>query len=65
MANGVVYFGAEDGRLYALSAERGRVRFTAPVGEEILGSPTIANGMVFVGTYDNAGNIAAFALPEP
>ena len=53
----------EESDPYALEASGGRKLFVAKVGDQILGSPAVSNGMVYVGTYDNAGTVAAYGLP--
>jgi outer membrane protein assembly factor BamB len=57
---GTVYAGSYDGRLYALDARSGRLRWSA--GDGALGglyaTPSVANGRVFVGSTD--GRIYAF-----
>jgi outer membrane protein assembly factor BamB len=68
VADGIVYVGAEDGKLYAFDAN-GTTNcsgtpttcaplWTAQTGRGIESSPTIANGRVFVGSDD--GSIYAF-----
>ena len=59
-ANGVVYVGSLDQKLYALDASNGHVLWTATTGERIYSSPAVADGMVFVGSHDH--NLYAFAL---
>jgi outer membrane protein assembly factor BamB len=49
VANNVVYFGSEDGNLYALNATTGVLKWTYPVGATV-SSPTVANGVVYIGT---------------
>ena len=54
--DGIVYFGSEDGKLYALNAASGATLWTA--GSTFYGittSPTIANGFVYIG--DSNGNL--------
>jgi outer membrane protein assembly factor BamB len=52
VANGVVYVGSDDAKLYALDATTGAVLWTAPTGGAVQSSPTVANGVVYVGSDD-------------
>jgi outer membrane protein assembly factor BamB len=60
IANGIVYVGASDNRLYAYS-EAGCDQKSScpplwhsdPTGSMIVSSPAVANGRVYVGSYDN------------
>jgi len=49
----VVYFGSEDGNLYALDAQSGKLKWRYQTGDSIYSSPTVANGMVHFGSHDN------------
>ncbi len=49
VANGIVYTGSDDGNLYAFNARTGAVLWTATVGG-FVDSPTVSNGIVYVGT---------------
>jgi len=53
IAGGVIYFGSDDGGLYAVELKNGRKkwRFTAP--DHILSSPAIAGDSVFFGSDDH------------
>jgi outer membrane protein assembly factor BamB len=46
-----VYFGAEDGNLYALSTVNGNVRWTTGLGGEVKAAPAYYGGKLFVGDY--------------
>jgi outer membrane protein assembly factor BamB len=65
VANGVVYVAAEDGKLYALNAATGKVLFRGSVPGsgrgQVLASPTVDGGNVFVPAYDQSA-VTAFAL---
>ena len=57
VANGVVYVGSGDDKLYAFKADGcGRAEclplWTATTGSEILSSPSVANGVVYVSSFD-------------
>jgi serine/threonine protein kinase len=57
VANGVVYVGSDDGKLYAFKAEGcGQASctplWTAATGNGIDSSPAVANGVVYVGSTD-------------
>jgi outer membrane protein assembly factor BamB len=68
VANGVVYVGSNDGKLYAFSAagvtgcsgspKTCNPLWTAVTGDSVQSSPAVANGVVYVGSYDN--NLYAF-----
>lgn len=52
VANGVVYFSAMDGKLYAVRASNGTALAQVPIGAHTSG-PSISGGRVFVGTGDS------------
>ena len=52
VANGVVYVGSVDGKLYAYHATTGALLWSATTGSYINSSPAVANGMVYVGSAD-------------
>jgi outer membrane protein assembly factor BamB len=58
VANGVVYVGCMNGKLYAFHAATGSRRWAAATGRYIASSPVVANGVVYVGSSD--GNLYAF-----
>jgi outer membrane protein assembly factor BamB len=52
VADGTVYFGSENGILYALDAATGALKWTYPTGNTIARShPSVANGIVYIGSY--------------
>jgi outer membrane protein assembly factor BamB len=53
VANGLVYVGSYDGKLYALDASTGAYKWSYPTGSYINSSPAVANGLVYVGSTDN------------
>ena len=48
---GRVFFGSENGTLYALDARSGRQDWTYRAGGAVKGSPTLANGVLYFGAY--------------
>jgi outer membrane protein assembly factor BamB len=48
VADGTVYFGNDDGDLYAVDADTGTERWKFDVGGEVQSSPTAADGTVYV-----------------
>ena len=53
VANGVVYIGSPDHRLYALDATTGKILWQYETGDTIsFSSPAVANGVVYVGSDD-------------
>ncbi len=60
VADGVVYFGAGNGDLYALNAGSGSELWTYSTGSPIEGAPAVADGRVYAGSDDH--DEYAFAL---
>ncbi len=59
VANGVVYVGSDDHKLYAFDAKTGATLWTATTGDKVFSSPAVAtNGVVYVGSED--GKLYAF-----
>jgi len=52
VANGLVYVGSTDHKLYALYASTGTLKWSYPTGGQINSSPAVANGLVYVGSAD-------------
>jgi outer membrane protein assembly factor BamB len=57
VANGVVYFGSDDGHLYAVDAQTGQEKWRFKTEDDVRSSPAIANGVAYVVSYD--GNLYA------
>lgn len=49
---GVVYFGSNDGNLYAVDEKTGAKKWAFTAHGRIPSSPAVANGMVYFGSYD-------------
>jgi outer membrane protein assembly factor BamB len=47
-----LYFGGDDGNIYAVEAETGRQVWKRPTGGPVPSTPAVANGMVYAGSYD-------------
>ena len=62
VANGVVYFGAYDGVIYALNATYGYELWSFQTTYPIYTSPVVANGMLYFTSVD--GILYAFGLPS-
>jgi outer membrane protein assembly factor BamB len=60
VANGVVYVGSWDGKLYAFDARSGAQLWSFTTASEIISSPTVLNGIVYVASIDQ--NVYAFHL---
>ncbi len=60
IANGVVYVGANDGRLHAYDSKSGKELWTAATSAEILAEPLVAEDKVIVG--NGLGVVAAYSL---
>lgn len=52
VANGVVYVGSDDHKLYAFQAASGQPLWSASTNGPIYSSPAVANGVVYVGSAD-------------
>ncbi len=52
VANGVVYVGSDDKKVYAFNASTGARRWTATTGNAVSSSPAVADGVVYVGSSD-------------
>jgi outer membrane protein assembly factor BamB len=57
--NGLAYFGAANGNVYALDLDRRRVRWVFHGGVKITGSPALSGNKVFIGDY--AGRVFALS----
>jgi outer membrane protein assembly factor BamB len=53
VVNGVVYFGSGDGRVYALDAATGALKWKFATGDVVHASPAIADGTVYIGSWDS------------
>ena len=51
-----LYFGCEDGRLYALSTRNGNVRWSTQLGGPVKSAPAYYGGTLFVGDYGGEMN---------
>jgi outer membrane protein assembly factor BamB/serine/threonine protein kinase len=58
VANGVVYVGSDNGKLYAFDATTGQPKWIVSTRNEIYSSPAVANGVVYAGSMD--GKLYAF-----
>jgi eukaryotic-like serine/threonine-protein kinase len=57
-SDGVLYFGGDDGNVYAVDAETGRQNWKRATGGPVPATPAVADGVVYVGSYD--GKFYAF-----
>jgi len=53
IANGTLYIGSNDHKLYALDASTGNILWTVTTGDAVYSSPAIANETVYVGSNDH------------
>ena len=51
-ANGAIYFGGDDGNVYAVDAADGHQLWKRSTGGPVAATPTVADGVVYVGSYD-------------
>ncbi|MEV6179888.1 serine/threonine-protein kinase, partial [Streptomyces sp. NPDC052015] len=52
VADGVVYVGSSDRKLYAVDAETGQRLWSFTTGNSVFSSPAVADGVVYVGSSD-------------
>lgn len=52
VADGRVFFGTTDGKLHAISADKGKVIWTFDTRSSITASPTVSEGVVYFGSAD-------------
>ena len=52
VANGVVYVGSGDSKVYALNAATGAILWTVCTGGPVTSSPAVVNGVVYIGSWD-------------
>lgn len=57
LSNNKIYFGSDDGNVYAVDAESGRQIWKRSTKGPVASTPAIANGLVYVNSYD--GNFYA------
>ncbi|MCX8175006.1 MAG: PQQ-binding-like beta-propeller repeat protein [Candidatus Micrarchaeota archaeon] len=50
--DGSIYFGASDGKVYAVDAASGRIRWTYQTGGWAAGSPAISSSSIYIGSLD-------------
>ena len=60
---GTFYAGSGDGKLYALNATDGSTLWTFDTGDPDVGTPSIANGMVYL--THHAGKSFRCSMPPP
>ena len=54
-AAGILYFGCDDGNLYALNAVTGKLLWKQKCGDsEMASSPWIADGVIYIGSKDGS-----------
>jgi outer membrane protein assembly factor BamB len=53
VVNGTVYFGSDDGNVYALNASTGAKLWSSTIGMRLESSPAVVNGVVYVGSDDD------------
>ena len=52
VADGTVYAGSTDGKLYAVAADTGEVKWTFAASKKVRGSAAVADGVVYFGSWD-------------
>src|SRR6478672_1733206 len=51
-ANNVIYFGGDDGNIYAVNADTGAQQWKYPTGAPVPTTPAVADGTLYAGSYD-------------
>jgi outer membrane protein assembly factor BamB len=59
-ADGRVYVSASDGDLVAVDAATGEIAWRVPTGSPATGNAVVADGLVYIGSYDGGGSLSAF-----
>jgi outer membrane protein assembly factor BamB len=62
VVNGVIYFDADDGNLYALNASTGAKLWSFAAGADLLSPPAVANGVVYIVSNEMSGAGTVYAL---
>jgi len=52
ISDGVLYFGSDDGNVYAVDAANGNQVWKRATGGPVAATPAVAGGLVYVGSYD-------------
>ena len=52
-AGGAVYFGSDDGKVYAVNAATGRLRWSYATGSGVYAGPAVAGDTVYIGSDDD------------
>ena len=52
LAGNTVYFGADDGHLYAVNAENGAKLWDVVLGDTITSSPVVVGSTLYIGSTD-------------
>ena len=52
IANNAIYFGGDDGNIYAVNAENGTQLWKYSTGGPVPATPAVVNGTLYVGSYD-------------
>jgi outer membrane protein assembly factor BamB len=53
VAEGILYFGSYDGKVYAIDASNGDLIWTYQTYDIVVSSPAIAEGVLYIGSYDH------------
>lgn len=52
-SGGTIYFGSEDGRIYAVDSASGQAKWTFETQDAVYSSPVVAGGVVYAGSWDS------------
>jgi serine/threonine-protein kinase len=61
IANGVLYIGSYDNKMYALDASTGAELWSYATGKAVLSAPAVVNGVLYTASEDF--NVYTFGLP--
>src|SRR5262249_2766246 len=53
VANGVVYVGSDDNKIYAIDTQSGQQKWVFATGSYVNSSPAVVDGVVYVGSVDH------------
>jgi outer membrane protein assembly factor BamB len=67
VADGILYIGSSDGKLYAIDAATGKLAWDSPyvTGDKIWSTPLVHEGVVYVGSFDNKLHAIDAAVGTP
>jgi outer membrane protein assembly factor BamB len=52
LGNGLIFFGCDDGAVYGINAQTGKLHWRFKTGAKVVGSPVYHEGVVYIGSCD-------------